>query len=253
MRRERDRGPAERPATRPSDDALDRGEQDRVAATCAAGAQQREVAPVALDGPERGQVGKPERDERARNGEHDVERLGVERVAGGGVEAVGRGCRRTRPGRGASARRGSGSGRRAPARAPGCRRARPGRPAPGPATACRSGRRGRPTAPAAERSSAAPARPCARMSQREDRDVRGRLRGRRAEQRVERLEEHVGRRDERDPAHAEPHRRARRVAASAHRVARLRLERRRELLVEDDLARAAASRAGSGRSGCGRR
>ena len=50
--------------------------------------QQREVATIALDRPQRGQVGQSERDQRARNGEHDVERLGVERVAGRGGELV---------------------------------------------------------------------------------------------------------------------------------------------------------------------
>ena len=48
-----------------------------------------EVVAVAIDGPERGQEGEPERDDRARDGEHDVQRLGVQRVAGGGVELVG--------------------------------------------------------------------------------------------------------------------------------------------------------------------
>ena len=48
----------------------------------------------------------------------------------------------------------------------------------------------------------------------------------------------VGRGDERDPADAEPHAAARRGrGVSVDRVARLHLQRRRELLVEDDLAR----------------
>ncbi len=53
------------PASEPEREALERGERDEVAAAGAARAQEREVAPVALGGPERGQVGEPERDERA--------------------------------------------------------------------------------------------------------------------------------------------------------------------------------------------
>jgi hypothetical protein len=43
-------------------------------------AHQGEVAPIAIRGAERSQVGQPERDDRARHGQHDVQRLGVERV-----------------------------------------------------------------------------------------------------------------------------------------------------------------------------
>ena len=64
-----------------------------------------------------------------------------------------------------------------------------------------------------------------------------RLGGRRAEQRVERLEEHVGRGDERDAADAEALRPAPRPRRQRDRVAELRLQRRGELLVEHDLAR----------------
>ena len=77
------------PATSPSDEALDRGEHEQRRGDAPARAQERERRAVALDGPECREVGEPERDERAGDGEHDVERLGVERVAGGGVEAVG--------------------------------------------------------------------------------------------------------------------------------------------------------------------
>src|ERR1700730_17430229 len=43
-------------------------------------AQQRKLASVAFDGSERREIGKPERDERAGQREHDVERLRVEGV-----------------------------------------------------------------------------------------------------------------------------------------------------------------------------
>ena len=85
---ERERG-AERAGGEAERDALERRERDQVAAAGAARAEQREVAAVALGRAERGEVGEPERDERAGHGEHDVERLGVERVAGRGVQAVG--------------------------------------------------------------------------------------------------------------------------------------------------------------------
>ena len=63
--------------------------QSEVAAARAARTKKGEVAAVALGGAEGGEIGEAERDERAGDGEHDVERLGVERVAGGAVEAVG--------------------------------------------------------------------------------------------------------------------------------------------------------------------
>ena len=47
------------------------------------------MAPIALDRPERGEEGEAERDERTGDGEHDEERLGVERVARGGRQALG--------------------------------------------------------------------------------------------------------------------------------------------------------------------
>ena len=51
--------------------------------------QQRELAPVALDGPQRRDVGEAEADERSGESEHDVQRLCVQRVPGGGVQLVG--------------------------------------------------------------------------------------------------------------------------------------------------------------------
>src|SRR3954463_5353487 len=86
-RTERDRG-ADRPGDQPESEALDAGEDGQVAATRAAGAQQREAPPVAVDCAERREVGKSERDESSRNGENDVERLRVERVARCGVQVV---------------------------------------------------------------------------------------------------------------------------------------------------------------------
>ena len=63
-------------------------EHGKVSPPCAAGAQEREVSPVALDRAERCEISKPERDERTRSGQHDVERLRVECVARRRREAV---------------------------------------------------------------------------------------------------------------------------------------------------------------------
>ena len=87
------RGEADRRPDEPRDDAdrdaLDRRQRQQVAPARAAGAQQREVAAVALAGAERGEVGDPEGDQRAGDREQDVERLGVEGVPGRGVQRVG--------------------------------------------------------------------------------------------------------------------------------------------------------------------
>ena len=91
-----DRSP-ERAGEQAEQQALDAREEEQVAPAGAARAQQREVAAVALDRSERGEVREPERDERAGHGEHDVERLRVQRVAGRAGERCRRGCRRTRP------------------------------------------------------------------------------------------------------------------------------------------------------------
>src|SRR5581483_12325946 len=74
---ERDEG-ADRSGDDPEQEALEHRQPHEVAAAGTARAQQREVAPVALRRPECGQVREPERDEGARHGEHDVQRLGVE-------------------------------------------------------------------------------------------------------------------------------------------------------------------------------
>ena len=71
--------------------------------------------------------------------------------------------------------------------------------------------------------------------ERQDRDVGRWLGGRRTEQRVERLEEHIGRRDQRDTADAEAMRPRAGPGRKRHRVAGRDLERGGELLVEDDL------------------
>jgi len=62
------------------------------------------------------------------------------------------------------------------------------------------------------------------------------LRRRRAEQRVQRLEENVPGAHDRDAAHAEPYGRPAGPRGEGHDVAGLSLERSRELLVEHDLA-----------------
>src|SRR5262249_8185723 len=51
--------------------------------------EQRERTPVALGCAESSEIDKAEGDEGARHGQHDVERLRVERVARGGGQAVG--------------------------------------------------------------------------------------------------------------------------------------------------------------------
>ena len=86
-RREAQAG-AEQPCDEAEGEALDAARARRSAGG-AARTQQGELAPVAFGGAERGEVGEPERDEGAGDGEHDVERLRVQRVAGGGGEAVG--------------------------------------------------------------------------------------------------------------------------------------------------------------------
>ena len=71
---------------------------------------------------------------------------------------------------------------------------------------------------------------------RQDRDVRRRLRGSRTGERVQRLEENVGRRHEHDARDAERDRLRALARDERNGVARLCLQRRGELLVEDDLA-----------------
>src|SRR5207302_9002759 len=85
---ERESG-AERPGDEPQGEALECRQPDEIAAACAARPQEGEVAPVALGCAKSGEVGEPERDQRAGNGKHDVERLSIERVAGRAGEAVG--------------------------------------------------------------------------------------------------------------------------------------------------------------------
>jgi hypothetical protein len=76
---------------------------------------------------------------------------------------------------------------------------------------------------------------CERV-EREDRNVRRRLSGRRAYQRIQGLEENVPRRHESDAGDFETHRLHAPPRRQEDRVADLRLERRRQLLVEDDAA-----------------
>ena len=68
--------------------ALHACHHQEVAAGRSARPQQGEVAAISLDGSQRRQVGEAERDQRPGNGEHDVEGVGIEGVAGGGVERV---------------------------------------------------------------------------------------------------------------------------------------------------------------------
>src|SRR5207253_3749275 len=74
--------PPERPGYEAERHALDAGEREQMPARGAARAKERERAPVAVDAPERGEVDEPERDQSTGDGEHDVERLCVEGVAG---------------------------------------------------------------------------------------------------------------------------------------------------------------------------
>ena len=89
LHRARRDGGAERAGRDAEQEALQPREPDEVAAARATRAQEREVATVPLRRAERSEVREAERDERTRNREHDVQRLRVERVAGGGVEVVG--------------------------------------------------------------------------------------------------------------------------------------------------------------------
>src|SRR5262249_58967478 len=68
--------------------ARERGGQERVAGAAPSRGEWREVPPVALSGAEPRQVGETQRDQRARNREHDEERLGIECVPGRGAETV---------------------------------------------------------------------------------------------------------------------------------------------------------------------
>ena len=77
----------------PRDDAdggaLDQGQRQQVAPSGSPRPEQRQVAALALAGAEGGQIRDPERDQRAGDSQHDVERLGVERIPRRGVQRVG--------------------------------------------------------------------------------------------------------------------------------------------------------------------
>ena len=126
-RRRRRRARGSRASARPSSA---RGDAPRAP-------QQREVAAVSLSRAEGSEVGEPERDERAGHREHDVERLGVQRVAGGRGEALGEVVDELHAACERSARRVCGPAPRAAAPGSATSRAPLGRPAPGPATARR--------------------------------------------------------------------------------------------------------------------
>jgi hypothetical protein len=79
---------AEHSGHHPDHAALRDCDCEQLAPGGAAGTQQSEVTPVAVDGPERRQVGEAQRDDRARHCQHHVQGLGVQRVARRGVELV---------------------------------------------------------------------------------------------------------------------------------------------------------------------
>ena len=88
-----DRGETERGAEDSGDEAdhhaLDRREFEEIPRPGAPGAEQRQVAAVALARSQSGEVGDTEGDQCAGDRQQQEQGLGVERVAGGGVERVG--------------------------------------------------------------------------------------------------------------------------------------------------------------------
>ena len=70
------------------EDAFDGCEADQSSPRRAPRAQEREVAPIALDDAESSQIGQAERDQRAGHGEHHEQRLRIKRVAGCGRQRV---------------------------------------------------------------------------------------------------------------------------------------------------------------------
>ena len=143
--REQRRTGSERAGQEADHGALGSGQLQQVAPRGTARAKQPEVAAVAFHRPERGEVRERQRDERPGDGEHHVERLGVERVARRPAQVVSPGCPRTAPGPGTTARRGCGSGSPASAPRQGSLEGPAGRPGPGPATGSRAGRPEPPT------------------------------------------------------------------------------------------------------------
>jgi len=70
-------------------------EPEQVPPRGAARPQQRQLTAITVDGAKRREIREAKPDQRPRNREHDVQGLGVERVAGGAVEVIGTGCPRT--------------------------------------------------------------------------------------------------------------------------------------------------------------
>ena len=219
-------------------DALGGRQRQQVAPPRAAGAQQGEVAPVALAGAERREVGDPERHERSRDGEQDVERLGIEGVPGRRVERVREvvdelhlaGQRALHPQArliGELQRRGRAAG--AERRRIELRLDLPLHPLLGARLGVGGCARGR------DRGQHPAQRPLEGGGFHDHR-VAGRLGRGRAHARVERLEHLVGGRDQRDPGDLVALRRARRAGHERDRVADPRLKRGRRLLVEEDAA-----------------
>ena len=229
---------SERAGQKTEEKALDPRETEQVPPRSSARTQQREVPAVALHRSQRGEVRQAERDERAWDGEHDVERLGVERIAGRTREAVAEvvdelhaaGERSLDPV--PSLRRPLERSRRASAER---MRIDLGLHLPLDARLRSGDRRGA----RVDRCDGTQRR-CNVMRerrQRQNRDVRGRLCGSGADEWVERLEEDVRRRDDRDAADAERARFRSRSRLQDDLVAGLHAQRRRQLLVEDDLPR----------------
>ena len=194
----------------------------------------------------------PSADQRPGDREHDVERLGVERIAGGGVELIGEVVDELHlAGQRALDAVGDLAGPActpAPARPRGSRR----RAAPGPATARRAGRRERRRRPSpVRRDSADRGRACRRTCcSGRIAALAGGCAGRGPEQRVQRCEHHVGRGDQRHPGDTKAPRARAGARCDGDRVADPRLQGRRQLLVEHDRPRGQWPPAGSGRCGC---
>jgi hypothetical protein len=208
---------------------------------CAPGSQQSQFAPVAIDGAQGRQIGEAERQQRPGHGEHDEQRLRVERIAGGGFEPFGEVVDELDLARQAAFDRVADLAGvlEGAARRPGEAGAvelglhLPLHAGDGPRHRRRTGAHG---VDARQRA----ADLAGEGVHREDRDVGRGLRRRRADQGIQRLEEDIGHGDECHPSDLEP---ASLTATEAepHRVSDPGSQRRRQLLVEDDLARPKAA------------
>src|SRR6185436_13252663 len=73
----------------PNREALDSGQLHQLATGCSPRSQESEVPAITLNRAERCQVSEAERDQRAGNGQHYVERLRIESITGRRVQGVG--------------------------------------------------------------------------------------------------------------------------------------------------------------------